>query len=104
MKKYLLTLSALCAGLALQPAMAQDAETLYNTKACVACHKIDVKVVGPSYKEVAARYATQADAATYLAGKIKNGSQNVWGPIPMPANAVTEDEARILATWILSQK
>jgi len=104
MKNTLLSVSALCTALLLQPAWAVDGETLYNTKACMACHKIDVRVVGPSYKEVTAKYASQADAASYLAGKIKNGSQGVWGPIPMPANAVTEEEARILAEWVLTHK
>lgn len=104
MKKVLVSLFALGGALALQTAVAQDAETLYNTKACVACHKIDMRVVGPSYKEVAAKYAGQDGAVDMLAGKIKNGSQGVWGPIPMPANAVTDEEAKILAEWIMTQK
>ena len=105
MKKSLLLVSGLMSAVLWQSASAVDGETLYNTKACMACHKIDVKLVGPAYKDVAARYAGQADAATVLAGKIKNGSQGVWGPIPMPPNAaVTEEEAKILAEWILSQK
>ena len=68
------------------------------------CHAIDSKLVGPAYKEVAAKYAGQDGAVEMLAGKIKNGSQGVWGPVPMPPNAVTEEEAKILAEWVLSQK
>lgn len=104
MKKIVISMLALGGALALQPALAQDGESLFKSKACAACHSIDAKLVGPSYKEVAAKYAGQADAATMLAGKIKNGSQGVWGPIPMPPNAVTEEEAKILAEWVLSQK
>lgn len=104
MNKALVSLFALGGVLAMQPALAEDGETLYKTKGCVACHQIETKVVGPSYKEVAAKYAGQDGAAAMLAGKIKNGGQGTWGPIPMPPNAVTEDEAKILAEWVLSHK
>ncbi|MBB3102372.1 c-type cytochrome [Azomonas macrocytogenes] len=85
-------------------AQAQDAEALFKSKSCVACHKIDSKLVGPSYKDVAAKYAGQDGAVEILAGKIKNGVMGDWGPIPMPPNAVTEEQARILAEWVLQQK
>ncbi|WP_313305146.1 c-type cytochrome [Stutzerimonas balearica] len=104
MKKTVISLLALGGALALQPALAQDGESLYKSKACVACHAIDSKLVGPAYKEVAAMYAGQDGAVEMLAGKIKNGSQGVWGPVPMPPNAVTEEEAKILAEWVLSHK
>jgi len=70
----------------------------------VACHAIDTKMVGPAYKDVAAKFAGQAGAEAELAQRIKNGSQGVWGPIPMPPNAVSDDEAQTLAKWVLSQK
>ncbi|EXF45416.1 cytochrome c-551 [Pseudomonas sp. BAY1663] len=104
MKKVLLPLLALGGALALQPAFAQDGEALFKSKPCAACHSIDAKLVGPAFKEVAAKYAGQDGAADLLAGHIKNGSQGVWGPIPMPPNPVTEEEAKILAEWVLSQK
>ncbi len=104
MKKTVISLLALGGALALQPALAQDGESLYKSKACVACHAIDSKLVGPAYKEVAAKYAGQDGAVEMLAGKIKNGSQGVWGPVPMPPNPVTEEEAKILAEWVLSHK
>lgn len=104
MKKILVPLLALGGALVLQPAMAQDGEALFKSKPCAACHSIDAKLVGPAFKEVAAKYAGQDGAADLLAGHIKNGSQGVWGPIPMPPNAVTEEEAKILAEWVLSQK
>ncbi len=74
-------------------------EALFSAKACVACHSVDNKVVGPAMKEVAAKYA--GDAA-HIASSIKNGSTGNWGPIPMPPNAVSDDEAAQLAEWILS--
>ena len=74
-------------------------ESLFQAKVCVACHSIDNKVVGPAMKEVAAKYA--GDAA-HIADSIKNGSTGNWGPIPMPPNAVSDDEAAALAEWILS--
>ncbi|HFS1426151.1 TPA: c-type cytochrome [Pseudomonas aeruginosa] len=87
-----------------QGAWAKDPEVLFKNKGCVACHAIDAKMVGPAYKDVAAKFAGQAGAEAELAQRIKNGSQGVWGPIPMPPNAVSDDEAQTLAKWVLSQK
>jgi cytochrome c len=78
---------------------------LASKKNCLACHNADKKVIGPSYKEVAAKYAGQKDAADKLAQKILKGGSGVWGAVPMPANPqVNEAEAKTLATWILSAK
>ena len=85
------------------PAVADDA--LAKAKNCLACHATDKKVLGPSYKEVAAKYAGQKDAADKLAAKIIKGGVGVWGQIPMPANAqVNEAESKKLVAWILSLK
>jgi len=73
-------------------------EDLFNSKGCTACHSIDNKIVGPAFKDVAAKGAS----ASTLAGHIKNGSVGEWGSIPMPPNNVTEDEANTLAEWVLS--
>lgn len=73
-------------------------------KNCLACHAIDKKIVGPAYKDVAKKYAGQKDAVTKLAEKIQKGGGGVWGPVPMPPNQVTPQEAKELATWILSLK
>ncbi|MDD0809657.1 c-type cytochrome [Curvibacter sp. RS43] len=101
MKRTLLTLAAALTVAA--PAMADLA--LATSKNCMACHAVDKKVVGPSYKDVAAKYAGQKDAADKLASKIIKGGSGVWGPVPMPANAqVNEAEAKKLATWVLAQK
>ncbi|GAB3395479.1 c-type cytochrome [Azotobacter armeniacus] len=104
MKKILILLLALGGALALQPALAEGDGELYKTKGCTVCHSIDSKLVGPAFKEVAAKYAGQADATSMLAAKIKNGGSGNWGQIPMPPNAVTEAEAQTLAEWVLSQK
>ena len=104
MKKILIPMFALGAAFAVQPALATDGETLFKSKPCVACHNVDTKMVGPALKEVAAKNAGVEGAAETLALHIKNGSAGVWGPIPMPANPVTEEEATILAEWVLSLK
>lgn len=87
--------------LAASGAYAQDGLALANSKACMACHNVDNKIIGPAFKEIAAKYA--GDAAT-IAASIKNGSTGKWGPVPMPANPVSDEEAKTLANWILSLK
>lgn len=78
---------------------------LAQKKNCMACHAADKKVIGPSYKDVAAKYAGQPDAVATLAQKVMKGGAGVWGPVPMPANTqVNEAEARQLVLWILSSK
>lgn len=78
---------------------------LAQSKNCMSCHQIDSKLVGPAYKDVAAKYAGQPDAAARLAQKVMKGGAGVWGPVPMPANPqVNEAEAKQLVQWILSLK
>jgi len=78
---------------------------LAQSKNCMSCHQIDSKLVGPAYKDVAAKYAGQPDAAGKLAQKVMKGGAGVWGPVPMPANPqVNEAEAKQLVQWILSLK
>jgi len=101
MKRALLALAALSALSA--PALADLA--LATAKNCMACHAVDKKLVGPSYKDVAAKYAGQKDAVDKLSAKILKGGSGVWGPVPMPANAqVNEADAKKLAAWVLTQK
>ena len=101
--KALLTLIALASMGAAGPAFANA--DLAQNKNCMACHAMDKKLVGPSYKAVAAKYAGQKDAAAALAQKIINGGSGVWGAVPMPANPqVTPAEATQLANWVLSAK
>ncbi len=94
----LTALAALAAG----PVLAQEA--LAQKKGCLACHTVDKKLVGPAYKDVAKKFAGQKDAIPMLAEKIQKGSVGVWGQVPMPANNVTPEEAKQLATWVMSLK
>ena len=80
-------------------------EELAKSKNCMACHATDKKLVGPAYKEVAAKYAGQKDAVDKLAQKVMKGGSGVWGPVPMPANPqVNESDAKTLVQWVLSIK
>ena len=89
--------------IATAPAFADQA--LLNKNACMACHAVDKKLVGPSYKDVANKYRGQSDAADKLAKKIRAGGAGVWGPIPMPPHPhVSEADAKKLATFILNIK
>ncbi|TMH73500.1 MAG: c-type cytochrome [Betaproteobacteria bacterium] len=93
---------ALAAAAAL-PAHAQ--EELAKKHNCLACHATDKKLVGPSYKDVAAKYRGDAGAQAKLADKVKKGGQGVWGQVPMPPNAQVPDaDINALVKWILSQK
>lgn len=94
--------AALTAALA---APAQADEALATAKNCMSCHKVDKKLVGPSYKDVAAKYAGQAGAVDKIASKIMKGGSGVFGAVPMPANTQVNDaEAKKLAAWVLSLK
>jgi cytochrome c len=101
MKRLLITLFA--AASVTVPAMADQA--LATSKNCMACHAIATKLVGPAYKDVAAKYAGDKSAADKLATKVIKGGVGAWGQIPMPANPqVSEAEAKKLVAWVLSQK
>ena len=100
-------LACLAAGaLASQVAMAADSPAdLAKAKNCLACHSVTTKIVGPDYKDVAAKYAGQKDAEDKLVQKVLKGTSGTWGSIPMPPNSqVTEAEAHVLVKWVLSQK
>jgi cytochrome c len=91
------------AATATAPAFADQA--LATAKNCMACHAMDKKLVGPSYKDVAAKYAGDKSAVDKLAGKIMKGGSGIWGAVPMPANAqVNEAEAKTLAAWVMGAK
>ncbi|MCS7171539.1 MAG: c-type cytochrome [Aquificaceae bacterium] len=79
-------------------------EQLAKQKGCMACHDMKAKKVGPSYVDIAKKYAGRADAVDYLAGKIKKGGAGVWGSVPMPPQNVTDAEAKQLAQWVMSVK
>ncbi|HUL55769.1 MAG TPA: c-type cytochrome [Usitatibacter sp.] len=95
----------LAAALAVAPAAALADEALAQKNGCLACHAVDKKVVGPAYKEVAAKYRNDKDAAAKLEKKVKAGGQGVWGAVPMPPNAqVSDADIKALVKWILSLK
>lgn len=76
---------------------------LAKKNACMACHAVDKKVVGPAYQDVAKKYAGQKDAVAALAKSIKAGGAGKWGPVPMPSQAgLSNADATTLATWILT--
>lgn len=104
LKNTLLAIASVAAVFAVSaPAMAD--QQLATAKNCMACHAVNKKVVGPSYKEVAVKYAGQKDAPAKLAAKIIAGGAGAWGPVPMPANPqVSPDEAKKLVAWVLAQK
>ena len=85
------------------PALADQA--LATSKNCMACHAVNKKLVGPAYKDVAAKYAGDKSAVDKLTVKVMKGGSGVWGPVPMPANPqVNAAEAKKLVVWVLSQK
>jgi cytochrome c len=104
MKRALLIMAAMTTLAA--PAIADEA--LAKSKNCMACHAVDKKLVGPSYKDVAKKYAGDAKAVDALAARIVKGSEvgkGNWGAVPMPPNPqVSEAEAKKLAAWVLSIK
>lgn len=97
MKKLLLVV-------ALLPSFAFASEDLIKKYGCVACHNVEKKILGPSFKDISAKYKSKNDNVAYLAGKIRNGAQGTWGAIPMPAQKqVREDDAAAIAKWILTK-
>jgi cytochrome c len=80
-------------------------EALAKKYNCLACHTVDKKIIGPSYKDVAAKYKGDAGAEAKLISKIKKGGAGVWGQIPMPPNATVPDaDVKALVKWVLSLK
>lgn len=79
-------------------------QALAQKSGCMACHSVDKKVLGPAYKDVAAKYKGQKDAEAKLVDKVKKGGSGTWGPIPMPANSpqVKDEDIKTIVHWILS--
>ncbi len=105
MKRSILVGVLTVSAFASQAALADAGGDLAKAKSCMACHAVSSKVVGPAFKDVAAKYAGQKDAEDKLAAKVMKGGSGTWGAIPMPANPqVSEAEAHTLVKWVLSQK
>ncbi|MFA5662700.1 c-type cytochrome [Castellaniella sp.] len=99
-----LSLSLMAAGSAAQaaPDFAQ-VNTILTNNACLACHAVDKKVIGPAYEEVAAKHKGQADAAAVLTKHIKEGSSGVYGPIPMPPNVgISDADIAVVVEWLVA--
>lgn len=79
-------------------------QALAQKSGCMACHSVDKKVLGPAYKDVAAKYKGQKDAEAKLVDKVKKGGSGVWGPIPMPANSpqVKDEDIKKIVQWVLA--
>jgi cytochrome c len=94
-----------CALVAAGSACAADETALAKKSGCLVCHDVDKKLVGPAYKDVAAKYAGDKTAEAKLIEKVKKGGSGVWGGVPMPPNALVSDkDIKTLVQWILSLK
>ncbi|HSI59841.1 MAG TPA: c-type cytochrome [Ideonella sp.] len=97
--------SCLLALAACAPLLANASDALATRYACVACHQAERKVVGPSWKEIATKYADGSKTPAQMAATIRAGSKGVWGPMAMPAQAaISEADATTLATWVLQKR
>lgn len=83
---------------------AGSAEALAQKSGCLACHSVDKKVLGPAFKDVAAKYKGNKEAEAKLVNKVKKGGSGVWGPMPMPANSpqVKDEDIKTIVQWVLS--
>jgi cytochrome c len=101
MKKPALSIAAFA--IALAGGNAHANLELAQKSGCTSCHAVDRKIVGPSYKDVAAKYKGKKDAEAMLAEKVKKGGSGTWGPVPMPPNAqAKDDDIKTLVKWILA--
>nr|WP_243842440.1 c-type cytochrome [Paraburkholderia caballeronis] len=89
---------------AAQPAVAaEDGLAIARTNACMGCHAVDRKLVGPSFQQIAARYKGDPAAQAKLQGKVRNGGAGVWGAIPMPSHpAMSDADIRTVVSWVLA--
>ena len=104
MKALMLTIALAGSMLVAGQANATDGKELAQKSGCLACHSIDKKVLGPAYKDVAAKYKGDKTAEAKLVEKVKKGGSGVWGPMPMPANSpqVKDEDIKTMIKWILS--
>jgi cytochrome c len=103
MKSFLLATSASVLTLGAVATASADPMALATQRGCMACHQVETKVVGPAYKDVAAKYKGQADAVAALSAKVKAGGSGVWGPVPMPPNAhVSDEDIKTIVEWVMT--
>lgn len=102
--KFVVAIIAVAAGLAFGSA-AQANEALAKASGCFACHTVDKKLIGPSYKEIADKYRNDKGAEANLMKKVKDGGKGAWGDIPMPPNGHVKDpDIKALVAWIMAMK
>ncbi len=102
MKKVALLALIGFAGMSFAISSKAEAEAFMKKNGCVACHDFNVKKIGPSFKDIAAKYKGQAGAVDKLVEKVKKGGAGVWGSTPMPPQAVPADQERAFIEWILN--
>ncbi|SOZ58471.1 sulfite oxidation cytochrome c subunit 551/552 [Cupriavidus taiwanensis] len=103
MKQFVIAALMLGAVASAHAVDAAKAQEIANKNACMGCHQVDKKLVGPSYKEVAAKYKGDKNALATLSKKVKSGGSGVWGPVPMPANAALSDaDLKTVVEWVLA--
>ncbi len=103
--KVLLSAIALLAITSTGTVVAADAgQALAQKNGCLACHSIDKKVLGPAFKDVAAKYKGDKTAEAKMIAKVKAGGSGVWGPMPMPANSpqVKDEDIKAIVQWVLA--
>lgn len=101
----LLMISAASTALLAMAGTASADQALAQKNACMACHGVDKKIVGPSFKDVAKKYASDPDAVAKMIAKVKSGGKGVWGQIPMPPNPqVKPEDSRKIIEWVMSLK
>jgi len=103
MKQFVIAALMLGAAASAHAVDAAKAQEIANKNACMGCHQVDKKLVGPSYKEVATKYKGDKNALATLSKKVKSGGAGVWGPVPMPANAAISDaDLKTVVEWVLA--
>ena len=104
MTKSLYLVPAVVAAGLLAAGAAAASEQISIKAGCAACHAADKKLIGPSYKDIAAKYKGRADAPALLAGKVRQGGKDVWGPVPMPpsdAKKISDSDLKAVIAWML---
>ena len=100
-----LMMTAASAALLMVSGLASADQALAQKNACMSCHGVDKKIVGPAFKEVAKKYAGDKTAEAKLAAKVKAGGKGVWGEVPMPPNPqVKPEDLQKIVAWVLSLK
>ena len=104
MKHIAIVLTSAALALGTQAHASTAPEQLAKDAGCLSCHSVSTKIVGPAYKDIAAKNKGQADAADRLAQSVRNGSKGNWGRIPMPAHGSLSDaDIKTLVKWVLAQ-